>query len=338
MTTGETRPGRLDRWHDASIGRTIGTDDPNDYFIDEAMDDISDDSPIDDLLNRWSGRISDQERRRQAQLDDIFDRLDEITQLRPRIELRQLGDQVQRQVNDERYNDDDDHDDDDDDYASAVIDLTEAAEPGLSYDGLAEEFPDEVSDRVHEAPPPARPSEVKLRTAAPAVPSRTEMARPRLILTGLPDGAARPAAPAIAAAPATAPMQRPTPGEPPALSPLRRAGHVENRGALSSRLRHTAPAASPAKAEPEPGRPRQLRGLGPRQESLAEVAAARRAARTAEPMVERHFCEHCGMPARIDIHDQLRGRMHLSCHGCFRMWQIEVAPTFVGDSGPQMRD
>ena len=84
---------------------------------------------------------------------------------------------------------------------------------------------------------------------------------------------------------------------------------------------------------------RQRRGLSARQETLANIAAARRAAdRLTEPAVGRQYCERCGSDARIDIHDPFRGRMHLSCHTCYRMWQVTIEPTIARDDSLRMRD
>ena len=50
-----------------------------------------------------------------------------------------------------------------------------------------------------------------------------------------------------------------------------------------------------------------------------------------------HTCPQCGALARIDIHDPLRGRIHLSCDSCFKMWQLQVESTVHSDE-PFMRD
>jgi hypothetical protein len=52
-----------------------------------------------------------------------------------------------------------------------------------------------------------------------------------------------------------------------------------------------------------------------------------------------HTCPSCGGTARIDIHDPFRGRIHLSCSACFRMWQetFDAAPR-EADESAMMRD
>jgi hypothetical protein len=50
-----------------------------------------------------------------------------------------------------------------------------------------------------------------------------------------------------------------------------------------------------------------------------------------------HLCPQCGTVARIDIHDPMRGRIHLSCDSCFKMWQEKVGATVHLDE-PFMRD
>ncbi|MEO8695470.1 MAG: hypothetical protein ABI658_18250 [Acidimicrobiales bacterium] len=50
-----------------------------------------------------------------------------------------------------------------------------------------------------------------------------------------------------------------------------------------------------------------------------------------------HNCPQCGATARVDIHDPLRGRVHLSCADCFKMWQERVETTADSDE-PFMRD
>lgn len=50
-----------------------------------------------------------------------------------------------------------------------------------------------------------------------------------------------------------------------------------------------------------------------------------------------HLCPQCGALARIDIHDPIRGRIHLSCDSCFTMWQETVESTVSIDQ-PFMRD
>jgi hypothetical protein len=50
-----------------------------------------------------------------------------------------------------------------------------------------------------------------------------------------------------------------------------------------------------------------------------------------------HTCPQCGARARIDIHDPMRGRIHLSCDSCFKMWQQRVEATVHSDE-PFMRD
>jgi hypothetical protein len=50
-----------------------------------------------------------------------------------------------------------------------------------------------------------------------------------------------------------------------------------------------------------------------------------------------HTCPQCGAKARIDIHDPMRGRIHLSCNSCFKMWQQRVETTAHSDE-PFMRD
>jgi hypothetical protein len=50
-----------------------------------------------------------------------------------------------------------------------------------------------------------------------------------------------------------------------------------------------------------------------------------------------HVCPQCGAAARIDIHDPVRGRIHLSCDSCFKMWQERVESTQTVDE-PFMRD
>ena len=56
------------------------------------------------------------------------------------------------------------------------------------------------------------------------------------------------------------------------------------------------------------------------------------------PRVEdHHACPQCGAKANIDIHDPMRGRIHLSCDSCFKMWQVRVESTVHSDQ-PFMRD
>jgi hypothetical protein len=50
-----------------------------------------------------------------------------------------------------------------------------------------------------------------------------------------------------------------------------------------------------------------------------------------------HTCPQCGALASVDIHDPMRGRIHLSCDSCFKMWQERVATTVESDE-PFMRD
>jgi hypothetical protein len=50
-----------------------------------------------------------------------------------------------------------------------------------------------------------------------------------------------------------------------------------------------------------------------------------------------HLCPQCGALARTDIHDPIRGRIHLSCDSCFKMWQEKVESTVSIDE-PFMRD
>jgi len=61
----------------------------------------------------------------------------------------------------------------------------------------------------------------------------------------------------------------------------------------------------------------------------------------AEPALPRvddeHTCPDCGARASVDIHDPMRGRIHLSCDSCFKMWQLRVASTVISDE-PFMRD
>ena len=66
-----------------------------------------------------------------------------------------------------------------------------------------------------------------------------------------------------------------------------------------------------------------------RAESAAEVVLSR--------VDDEHTCPQCGATARIDIHDPMRGRIHLSCDSCFKMWQERVESTVHSDE-PFMRD
>ena len=52
---------------------------------------------------------------------------------------------------------------------------------------------------------------------------------------------------------------------------------------------------------------------------------------------DEQTCPHCGSRARVDIHDPMRGRIHLSCESCFKMWQQQVEQTVHSDE-PFMRD
>jgi hypothetical protein len=52
---------------------------------------------------------------------------------------------------------------------------------------------------------------------------------------------------------------------------------------------------------------------------------------------DEHACPQCGAKASIDIHDPMRGRIHLSCDSCFKMWQVRVESTVHSDQ-PFMRD
>ena len=52
---------------------------------------------------------------------------------------------------------------------------------------------------------------------------------------------------------------------------------------------------------------------------------------------DAHNCPQCGAKANIDIHDPMRGRIHLSCDSCFKMWQVRVESTVHSDQ-PFMRD
>ena len=51
--------------------------------------------------------------------------------------------------------------------------------------------------------------------------------------------------------------------------------------------------------------------------------------KNAAPQGVPHLCPQCGSIARIDIHDPFRGRLHLSCNACFKMWQKEIAPSYA---------
>lgn len=50
-----------------------------------------------------------------------------------------------------------------------------------------------------------------------------------------------------------------------------------------------------------------------------------------------HRCPQCGAVANVDIHDPMRGRVHLSCDSCFKMWKVRVESTVHSDE-PFMRD
>jgi len=52
---------------------------------------------------------------------------------------------------------------------------------------------------------------------------------------------------------------------------------------------------------------------------------------------DEHICPQCGAKANVDIHDPMRGRVHLSCDACFKMWQVRVESTVHSDE-PFMRD
>jgi hypothetical protein len=52
---------------------------------------------------------------------------------------------------------------------------------------------------------------------------------------------------------------------------------------------------------------------------------------------DEHTCPQCGAKASLDIHDPMRGRIHLSCDSCFKMWQVRVESTVHSDQ-PFMRD
>jgi hypothetical protein len=52
---------------------------------------------------------------------------------------------------------------------------------------------------------------------------------------------------------------------------------------------------------------------------------------------DEHTCPQCGAKANLDIHDPMRGRIHLSCDSCFKMWQVRVESTVHSDE-PFMRD
>lgn len=66
-----------------------------------------------------------------------------------------------------------------------------------------------------------------------------------------------------------------------------------------------------------------------------------RVERPAEVVLRRvddeHLCPQCGAAARVDIHDPMRGRIHLSCDSCYKMWQERVESTVQSDQ-PFMRD
>lgn len=49
-------------------------------------------------------------------------------------------------------------------------------------------------------------------------------------------------------------------------------------------------------------------------------------------------CPACGAPARIDIHDPVRGRMHLSCNSCYKMWQEHTDAVENAHESITMRD
>jgi hypothetical protein len=66
-----------------------------------------------------------------------------------------------------------------------------------------------------------------------------------------------------------------------------------------------------------------------RTEGAAEVTLAR--------VDDEHVCPQCGAKANVDIHDPVRGRVHLSCDSCFKLWQVRVEPTVHSDE-PFMRD
>ena len=64
------------------------------------------------------------------------------------------------------------------------------------------------------------------------------------------------------------------------------------------------------------------------------------AAKVAAPLPrvdDEHTCPQCGARASLDIHDPMRGRIHLSCDSCFKMWQVRVESTVHSDQ-PFMRD
>lgn len=52
-----------------------------------------------------------------------------------------------------------------------------------------------------------------------------------------------------------------------------------------------------------------------------------RARRLADVPPSARVCPRCGDLARLDINDRTRGVLHLSCDGCFKMWQVEHLPT-----------
>lgn len=68
-----------------------------------------------------------------------------------------------------------------------------------------------------------------------------------------------------------------------------------------------------------------------------EIAPLAEGAATLRRIDDEHTCPQCGAVARVDIHDPMRGRIHLSCDSCFKMWQERVEST-VHSHEPFMRD
>lgn len=88
----------------------------------------------------------------------------------------------------------------------------------------------------------------------------------------------------------------------------------------------TAGAAAPATTERASIPPRPTLGM------------RRLRAKSQGRTVPVHECPGCGAAARVDIHDPFRGRMHLSCPSCYRMWQEEFTPVGHDDESALMRD
>lgn len=120
--------------------------------------------------------------------------------------------------------------------------------------------------------------------------------------------------------------------EPLDIEPLRRV--VDPRFEQYAR-RHAAPLANEPVTAPSPPEEVRMNRYTLRNAAQPAPMARRRGRKHSRrqkdmaPRPTQHLCPQCGSVARIDIHDPFRGRLHLSCNVCFKMWQKEIEPTYT---------